>query len=271
MYKYFILISLFIFIGCEEIIEVELDNAEPQIVIEAKISDAPENNIVSITKSTDFYNPSQFETISGAEIIVNEKSGNKYIFTEQSPGLYKNDLLTANTGMKYTINVNYNGKSYSATSKLNKKLIIDSIAVIGEKRPFRDNLFYEFHCYFKDNPGIKDYARFKVSINGEYEKNIFVYDDRLTDGNEIDFNRFNIRNGNDEEPIKPGDIITMELLTIDEGAFEYFDTLRRVLASAPRGGPGGGTAPANPTTNWNNNALGYFSAFSIDSKTIEIK
>ena len=51
-------LSLF-FLGCEEIIEVELENSEPQIVIEAVVSDNPQNNRVIITKSTDFYSPGQ--------------------------------------------------------------------------------------------------------------------------------------------------------------------------------------------------------------------
>lgn len=256
-----------IFIGCEEIIDVELDNAESQIVIEATVSDKPENNRVIITKSTDFYQPGQYEKISGAEVVVTELNGESYIFTENSKGEYTNINLVAKIGKEYSINVNYNNTSYSAKSVMKPQLEMDSIAVISEKRPFRDEPFYEYHVYFQDNPEMEDFARFKLYFDGVVKNGIFRYDDRLTDGNYIDFWQFFFEPDDD---IKPGVEVTIELLTIDKASFEYLNTLRRVLASST-GGPFGSTSPSNPNTNWNNGALGYFSAFSIDSKSVIIE
>ena len=121
--------------------------------------------------------------------------------------------------------------------------------------------------HFQDNPQIKDYARFKVYVNGIQQIGIFTYDDRLTDGNYIDFNRFFFES---EDVLEAGDIITIELLTVDQPTFLYFRTLRDALASS-RGGPFGSTAPSNPTTNWDNDALGYFSAFFTESKSIIVR
>jgi len=257
-----------LFSGCEEVIQVELDNADSQIVIEAKVSDNPSNNLVIISKSTDFYNPSQYENISGAEVIVSESGGNSYIFFEISPGKYSNSNLSAKVGREYSISVIYNETNYSAKSSLPKQLIMDSITVMGEKRPFQEELDYEYHCYFQDYPDVEDFARFKLYINGEIKGGIFRYDDRLTDGNYIDFNRFFFDDA--DEDIKPGDVVTIEMLTIDKATFEYFDTLRKALASSG-GGPFGSTAPSNPITNWDNDALGYFSAYTIESKSVIIE
>ncbi len=253
--------------GCEDVIEVDLDDAEPQIVIEASVSDNPENNIVKISKSTDFYNPGQYKTLSGAEIIVTENNSESYTFEETLPGNYTNQTLSAKVGSEYQISVQIEGKTYTATSSLPQPLILDSISAIGEKRPFQDELDYEYHAYFQDNPGVEDYARFKLYINGIERGRIFRYDDRLTDGRYIDFWRFFFET---EEKFKPGDIVTIEMLTIDKASFEYFDTLRRALATST-GGPFGPTSPSNPTTNWDNGALGYFSVYSIDSKTTVIE
>jgi len=231
------------------------------------ISDKPENNRVIITKSTDFYQPGQYEKISGAEVVVTELNGESYIFTENSKGEYTNINLVAKIGKEYSINVNYNNTSYSAKSVMKPQLEMDSIAVISEKRPFRDEPFYEYHVYFQDNPEMEDFARFKLYFDGVVKNGIFRYDDRLTDGNYIDFWQFFFEPDDD---IKPGVEVTIELLTIDKASFEYLNTLRRVLASST-GGPFGSTSPSNPNTNWNNGALGYFSAFSIDSKSVIIE
>ncbi len=268
MKKIIVILVLFIFfIGCEEVIEVELDNSEPQIVIEAVVSDNPQNNRVVITKTTDFYSPGQYENISGAEIIVTENNGTSFNFEETFPGNYTNEILSAKIGSQYQISVNINGKTYTATSSLPQLLVLDSISVKGEKRPFQDELDYEYHAYFQDNPGVEDYARFKLYINGIERGGIFRYDDRLTDGRYIDFWRFFFE---PEDDVKPGDTVTIELITIDKNSFEYFDTLRRVLATST-GGPFGSTTPSNPITNWDNGALGYFSVQSINSKSTTIE
>lgn len=266
--KKFILLLILIstFIGCEEVIQVELDNAEAQLIIEATIA-GPGKNIVSITKSTDFYNPSNYENISGAEIIVNEIDGDSYIFTETSPGLYTNPNLETNIGSLYSITVNYDNETYKANSYLPEPIVVDSIAAIGEKRPFRDELNYEYHVYFQDHPDVEDYARFKIYINGEVKTGIFRYDDRLSDGNYIDYNRIFFE---DNKDVKIGDTVKIEIFSIDKATFEYFDSLRKVLATST-GGPFGPSSPSNPITNWDNGALGYFSVYTFDSKTVVIK
>lgn len=272
MYKKIILLVFFLLlVACEEVIEVELDDADPQIVIEAKVSDNSDNNMVAITLSTDFYEPSEYDSLSQAEIVVSEENGESYVFTETSRGLYTSENLTASFGSVYSITVNYNDITYSAQSTLKQKLIIDSLQITEEEGRFSDDLRYEIHCYFQDNPGYEDYARLKVYVNGEEREGIITYDDRLTDGNTIEFNRFQIGQEDDEDKLKPGDLITIELLTIDEATYEYFSTLESVLASSGGSGFSSGSTPANPTTNWNNNALGYFSAYTIDTKSIVIE
>ncbi|MCB0745810.1 MAG: DUF4249 family protein, partial [Ignavibacteriae bacterium] len=64
---YVILFVVSFFLGCEEIIEVDLNSADPQIVIEAKVS--PRHPITAkISTSTDFYNPGSNNPISGAKV-----------------------------------------------------------------------------------------------------------------------------------------------------------------------------------------------------------
>lgn len=272
MYRIIILLALLSFLtACEEVIEVELDDADPQVVIEAKVSDKVENNLVSITLSTDFYEPSEYETLSDAEIVVTEVGGESFLFTEISNGEYSNENLIASEGSEYSITVNYNDITYSAKSSLRQQLIIDSLQITGEEGRFSDDLRYEIHCFFQDNPGYEDFARLKVYVNGEERSGVTTYDDRLSDGNSIEFNRFQMEQEEDGDKLKPGDLITIELLTIDEAAYEYLSTLEDVLASSGEGGPMSGSTPANPTTNWDNDALGYFSAYSVDTKSIVIE
>ncbi|MCB9208228.1 MAG: DUF4249 domain-containing protein [Ignavibacteriales bacterium] len=259
---YVILFVVSFFLGCEEIIEVDLNSADPQIVIEAKVS--PRHPITAkISTSTDFYNPGSNNPISGAK--VNLFANNlTYELEEVNPGEYINKNLTALPETQYTIEVNYNNQNYTASSFMPKTILIDSLSYKLEDSPFNKNRkFLELHVHFKDDPDRNEYARFLVYRNEKQVNNISLYDDRLTNGNEIDFFFFNF---NDEE-FQRGDTIDVVLMTVDEPVFTYLKTMRRALANSSRG-PFGPQAPANPISNWSNGAFGYFSAYTWDFDSI---
>jgi len=267
MKKIYLLILVSIFVGCEEVIELDLNSANPEIIIEANLTNSLEKNFVRITKSTDFYNPNTYEFITNAEIVIKDNDGASYLFEEISPGNYQHNQLLAIEQNQYTIEVKYNNNNYSATSFAPTKIKIDSLDYLLETRPFnKDIKSLELHVYFQDHENYEDYARFVVYKNGEKINRIFLYNDRLTNGNYIDFFFFNF---NDED-FESGDLIFVEMQSIDEATHTYFKTLRNALARTS-GGPFGSAAPANPTTNWDNNAFGYFSAFTISTESIVLE
>lgn len=264
----FLIIVLPILLGCEEIIELDLNSANPELIIEANLTNSLENNFVSITESTDFYNPSQYKAISNAEVIIRENNGSSYILDEVVPGKYVHNSLVSKPETNYNIEVNYLNKNYTAESFSPAAIKIDSLSYLLESRPFNeDKLFLELHVYFQDNPDQSNNGRFVVYKNGEKINRIFLYEDRLTNGNYIDFFFFNFDN---EEVFSTGDVISVELQSIDEQTHTYFKTIRKALARST-GGPFGPAAPANPITNWSNNGFGYFSAFSISSDSLIIE
>ncbi len=262
---FFILLLIFTF-GCEDVIQVDIDSGKPQIVIEARITNSLNNNFVKITESTDFYNPNTYNTISGAEVIVKENDDKEYLFEETSPGKYQHNQLIVIPRNKYSITVQYNGEKYSAVSNVPQGLNIDSLNYVIKKRPFKKEKFLELHVYFQDNKNQKDFARFVVYKNGEKINKIFVYNDRLTNGNYINYFFFNF----DKESFHLGDKIFVEMQTIDEQTYKYYRTLKNAVAQQQRG-PFGSAAPANPTTNWSNNAFGYFSAFTVSTGSVILK
>ncbi len=90
------------------------------------------------------------------------------------------------------------------------------------------------------------------------------------DGNYIDYR---LVLGGEEGDIKLGDIITVELQSIDQAAFDFYKTANSVNASGSTGGGPSSTsaAPTNPVTNWNNKALGFFTAYTVSKKSIKIE
>ena len=266
MKKEYLLFILIFIIGCEDVIQVEIDSAKPQIVIEAKISNSLNNNFVKITKSTDFYNPNTYQTISNAQVIIKENNKAEYLLSETSPGKYQNNQLVAKAGNDYTIFVKYDNNQYSSNSYTPKGLKIDSVNYQIKERPFNKKKYLELHVYFQDNPGQRDFARFVIYKNGEKIKVIFIYNDRLTNGNYINYFFFNFN----DESFYMGDEIFVEMQSINEQTYEYFRTLKNA-ATIESKGPFGPAAPANPVNNWSNNALGYFSTFIVSTGSVKLQ
>lgn len=265
---YFILVLFTV--GCEDIIVVDLNSAAPTTVIEATIADDNSPSKVIITKSTDFYTPGVYPKVSDAKVLVNDSKGNSYIFTEKGDGVYENSNLTGISGVEYSIEVISEGETYNAISVVPNRIDIDSLSLEEAiNRPKGKDGVEQFnlHIYFQDQLDIEDYCRFKLFSNQTQLGGFVIYSDKFTDGNSIDF-RMNLSTESDD--INLGDIITVELMSIDKAAFDFYNTANSVNASGGNGrGPSStSAAPTNPVTNWNNNALGYFSAYTVSKKGI---
>lgn len=269
------IISFLLFtIGCEDIIVVDLNTTDPRTVIEATISDDNSPSRVTLTKSTDFYNPGIYPAISGAEILVNDSEGNSYSFVEIADGVYENNTIISKSNVEYSIEVKAEGEIYNAISMVPNKLILDSLSLEeSTNRPNNNEDIDRFflHLYFQDQLEIKDYGRIKLYSNGVQLSGFTLYNDKFTDGNYIDLR---VRISTESDNITLGDLITVEFMSIDNAAYDFYLTANGVNASGSSQGGGGpsstSAAPSNPISNWDNKALGFFSAYTVSSKTITL-
>lgn len=259
---FFYLLALFLFWGCEKLIDVDLNESNPALVIQGNLTRSPGLSEVKITKTGSYFSESPETTVSGAIVKITNNLGNVFLFEEKDLGLYKSHDTYPQEGTIYTLSVEVKGETYQATSKLNKPVLIDSLSYKYEEGfAFFDD-GYTVTMHFSDPPGIQNYYRIKMYRNGVYNNNsnnLIIFDDRLVDGNS-----FNLSLG--QFIYDAGDTANVELISLDESAYEYYRTFQELVNTNP-----GSAAPANPTSNFSNGALGYFSAWSSDSKTIEIK
>lgn len=68
----------------------------------------------------------------------------------------------------------------------------------------------------------------------------------------------------EEERIKAGDIITVEMQTIGKDVYDYFFSLDQTLSQSV-------ATPANPVSNISGDALGYFSAHNVQTETFRVE
>ena len=258
------LMSFAAFSGCQKVINVDLNVAAPRIVIEGVVNDRRGPYTVTISRSGSYFNQPVLQTVSGATVIITDNTGTTDSLEETKPGIYLTSKLRGFPGRTYTLTVISDDQAYIGSSSILSHVNIDSLTLVkslshrfdfGGGNDKETNV--DIHCYFKD-PQEKNFYRVKVykndSINTESYR---LYDDQYTNGEETE-----LRVANAEA----GATYRIELLSIDEQTYGYYQTLEELLFTNPFFG----STPANPNNNLSNGALGYFGAYAISSKTIII-
>jgi hypothetical protein len=252
---------LTLFNSCKDVIDINLNNANLNVVIEANVS----NNglqTVKLTKTKSFNDDNTTVTISGASINVTEEGGNTYTFIEQTnrPGNYISNQFEGKPGKKYTIKVNVDGKKiFTASSTMPQSVNLDSLTVTELTFFSKKRKYLQVH--YKDPARIANQYNYVLTVNGVVRNPYYVDSDRFNDGNQVTNTIFNA-----DPELKSGDKITLDFQCIDELIYRYFFSISQI---AGNGGPP--TSPSNPNSNFDNGALGYFSAHTSQKVSATIK
>ncbi|WP_129716061.1 DUF4249 domain-containing protein [Pedobacter sp. SYP-B3415] len=249
------------FQGCEKVIEIDTTNAEPQLVIEGAITDETTSQVIRLSKSVAYTEQSVFPAVRGATVRVTDNMGTILSFTEAEPGVYRR-LFRGRSGRSYKLEVTAEGKTYTATSVMPARVVLDSLSIATET--FFNEEQKELYVNFKDPAAEANFYHFKMFVNGTQIKRPFPYNDRFTNGNNISTQLF--YRGDNVESVKTGDVIEVEMQCVDRQMYNYW----YVLTQSSGRGPGGGTTPSNPDSNISGGALGYFSAHTVQRMSVTV-
>jgi hypothetical protein len=254
-----IIIVTFFLASCTKEIDMDLNDAMPQIVIEGNISDEPGPYTVKLSKTVNFSNPNTYPPVTGALVIISDNSGVTDTLTETVPGMYQTHRITGTPGNAYILKVAAEGRQYGAVSTMPHKINLDSIQFDLFKDPGESGTTYAIVPLFLDPAQFGNNYRFFFSANGVADKSYQVTNDNIGNGN-INQQPF----FSDDLKFYEGDTVEVTMLCIDVNTYNYYYTLSQISES----GPGGGAAPSNPPNNiTGNKALGVFSAYTIQTKT----
>ena len=64
----------------------------------------------------------------------------------------------------------------------------------------------------------------------------------------------------EEDELEEGDVVTVEMHSVDQSIYDYFFSLEQTIEQSA-------ATPANPVSNIQGGALGYFSAHTVQTKT----
>jgi Domain of unknown function (DUF4249) len=250
--------------SCEKVIDLDLNTAEKKYVIEGFITDQPGTSIVRISQTKNFDEDNTFIGISGATITVRENGGAATPFSETSPGAYEASALVGTSGKEYTLSVNVGGKFFSATSTMPQKINLDSIYITDELI-FTDTRKI-VNAVIEDPAGLGNNYRFVQYVNNIKENQVLIRNDEYSDGRRIVNKLFYFAEDEDStRKIETGDEVKIDMQCIDRNIYKYWFSLDR----SATGGSGQAT-PSNPVSNIQGGALGYFSAHTLQTKTMVV-
>lgn len=250
------------FISCEKEIDIQLDGVAKKYVIEGVVTDQEGGCQVLISQTKDFHEDNTRLTVSDAVVAISDGS-DTFDLEETAPGTYTSNELVGIPGGTYYLSVKIDSEEYTARSTMPEVVRMDSL-YISEEFLF-DETEKLATVDFLDPAGVPNYYRFVLYVNDEKKRQIFAFNDDLTDGNPNAVRLYYLtEDEEDEDKIRSGDLVRVEMLTTDEAVYKYFFSLANGAT-----GDNNAASPANPVSNLQGDALGYFSAHTFQSKEIK--
>lgn len=253
----YIALALLVVYSCEDVIDVNLNEAEPKLVIEASINwykgTTGNEQSIKLSLSAPFFNEST-PPANGANIQIIDSNNNTFNFIEEGEsGIYSNNNFIPEIDGVYNLVINYNGEIYTATETLKSVVPIDFVEQNNEGGFTGEDI--ELKVYFTDPAEIENYYFFEYLTDIPVIPTLDIGDDEFIDGNQI-FAFFT------EEDLEPGDEVTIRHFGVSRQFYEFMFIL--LQQGSDEGGGPFETQPASVrgncinTTNPDNYPFGYF-------------
>jgi len=270
------IIKLFIFLlaglilsSCQKVVVLDLDTADPILVIEGNITSNPgQPQTVFVSTSGSFYTGDGLEAVGDATVLIKDGEGRVDTLEMYAPGIYFTYDIEPKENQEFSIEVIRQGETYTGSEIFPVKKVIDSLGYVVNEGFFGNGLnedgdtTYNILCRFQDPEETLDYYRIFIYLNDSLVRAGFssymVAEDELFNGQLFTLEIF-------ESGAIKGDTVTVDLQSIGYNTFRYYVGLNDALSS------GTGSTPYNPISNLSNEALGYFGAYTSDSQNIFIE
>lgn len=300
--KIFFFYALLATIGysCTDPIDIKLKEGEIQLAVDGSITDqsrlltAVVPDTIRLTHTNGFSDgPAPY--VNNALVILKDNAGSIDTLSLYQNGKYITHIskIQGVTGRTYELTIAADGEIYKATDELKRVTTIDSLLIDYRTEPkFGRAPGYFLDLYSIDAKGPGDFYRFKVYKNNRLfnrpsDLNLAA-DAGFSANNVIDNLRFifPIREGlnpqtgvadpettGDEAPYIPGDIVKVEICSLTEQTFNFYNEMRTQISNDGLfAGPAVNVSTNIVNTNPGSSkkAVGWFYASALTAKEIVI-
>ena len=111
----FFLTLVSIMFSCQKVVVLDLNTAEPMLVIEGNVTTDAGPQMVFISTSGSYYTAEGIEPIGDATVMIKDGSGLVDTLEMYTAGLYYSYDITVKENVEYNIEVQHNGEIYTGS------------------------------------------------------------------------------------------------------------------------------------------------------------
>lgn len=261
----YILAIVFTISSCEDKVNVDLDTANPKLVIDANIlwqkGTLGNEQKIKLTTTTNYYS-NVIPVVSGATVTIANSTNTIFNFIETpNTGEYVCTNFEPILNETYTLSVIVNGITYKSTEKIMATPSID-VAEQTTVQGFGGDVI-QIKFYYQDNGLETNFYLIGFKKSTSFSPEYGVIKDEFFQGNQM-FGFYS------DEDLKAGDSLFMSLQGINQRYYNYMNKLTNIVGSG--GGSPFSTPPATlrgniiNQNNENDYPLGYFHLSEIDTR-----
>jgi hypothetical protein len=267
-----VILGIICFCSCEEVIDVDVPNQTPKLVVDASINwvkgtDGSEQ-IIKLLLSTDYFSSETYVPALGADVRITNLITDEVVqFLDNNDGDYITSDFVPVLNTDYKLDIIYDGETYTSLEKFKS---VSSISNITQTTSggFNDSLI-EVNIFFNDPVLDENYYLVKFQEDIDLLPTFIVLKDEFTNGNEMTIFFEKDDDDSDSDALNTGDVVNIELVGISK---QYYNYMSLLLDQTEGQGPFATTpAPVNGNcinvSNPDKFAYGYFRLTEVDQET----
>ncbi len=222
-YKHIALVLILIgFLNsCTDPVKVSVPDGGSRLVVEASINwekgTSGQTQTIKLSESTTYFDSNLNVPVTGASVIVTkEDDGSQFVFEDQNNGDYIVNDFVPEINQSYSLEIQYNSQTYTATETLMPVTEINGIEQTIEGGGEDEEI--QLKVFFDDPAGVNNYylGEFSSSVNPLLT--LGALSDQFTDGNE-NFIEY------DNEKLVAEAVVDISIYGISERFYNYINIL----------------------------------------------
>ncbi|WKV13778.1 DUF4249 family protein [Marivirga harenae] len=274
-----LLLAVLVSWSCQEIIDLDLEQSEPKLVIEGRLVNERSFQKVKISESLNYYDTSGLSPFTQAEVSLLDSDYNvidEFVYYSEDSAYRSNRPIELSVGQEYILQIEAKGELLEAKGEILENATLDSLYYLSAEelnslgQPAFGDGFFMFVNGKLNNEGI-EYFKLDVIVNDTLQNSRGDLSNSVLTSEFFgkEFSALPIPGSFEEE-----DSVGLELYTINEDVYQYYVEFINLLFN-----DGGvfSPPPVNPTsnikniTNPENKPLGFIQFSSIQRRSIVIK
>ena len=265
MKKLKFILFIFIFLGCEKVIDLETDFNDTRLVVDANISKHRDSlnakASVKLSETVPYFSDEE-SIINDAIVSIEFNQKTHELYYDNPTKLYLADINFIENNSDFVLLIEHKKNNYTSSSKLIKTPKIESVVFGDRKSLNKDEV--ELKVTFTDPPEEGNYYLWKFGPKKSGKFDYLPALDKYINGNKFTFSFFIDKT----EYLQDSDYINIEINGITEDYFNYLNILTS-QAGAQNGRPfstSSSVIKGNVVNNTNleNFPLGYFRVYEFD-------